>query len=363
MNRAIVALLLSLALGVAGCVRGIDRTLVGRPIAETLRLPDPDLACRSANANATMVRALGHKYKSWRSMVILDTTSAVCAQQQAMEADLEAAHARFWLEGEERLAAVTDAQIRGRRAHTLAAARQARAFGVLDRAVGPIGEDCPTLRKDQDRLAWFIGVIAGGSAVLEDQAGGGRNGVSLDTLNRAARGAACLDDEAFWYVPSALEAGVWVMVPGTGPEGVDPFEAMDEAARKGEEKGLHLARALQIVVAANAGREDVVKDALEAFTKETPDPPADVVLLEEYARMLALHQQDLVWMRERGYRAAALGEVPRDDESGAPGSSGDPFAGDPFADDPFADESDPFADDADDQGGSDGEGPNDPENP
>jgi len=340
-----------LALCSAGCAGKLDRYLVNHPIDAALHIPDVDLACRSANGTLPIAASLSDSPRSWRAVVILNVTAGVCAQQQAMEAELTAERALYWYEGERRLAAVKDARVVQRRHHTVAAARGWRAYQALDAALGPLGQgECPRLKRDEDQLAYFIGLVGGANALLEDQAGGGRVGVPTEVLREVGRASECLDDERWYHVPAAIQGAVWAMVPGTAPDGVDPWDALDQAARKGEAKGVHLARSLQVRVAANAGREDQVKRGLTAFATPSGAPPAEIALLEDYGTMVARHESDLMWTRARGYRARDLGQVPGDASGTDAGSGGqDPFAGDPFAGDdadPFAEDGgDPFAED------------------
>ena len=257
-----------------------------------------------------------------------------------MEAELEAERALYWLDGEARLGAVKDARAVERRHRTRSAARGWRAFQLMEEAIGPIGADdgsCPKLAKKEEELAYFIGIVGGANALLDDQAGGGQVGIPVDLLRQVGRASRCLDDERWWGVPTAIEASVWAMVPGTAPDGVDPWTALDEAASRGEAQGVHIARAMHARVAANAGNDAQVRKAIAAFESETPAPPPGIALLEDYGRLIAQHEADLVWTRARGYRAESLGPLPGDGDSTAAGSGGDdPFEGDPFAEDPFA---------------------------
>jgi len=243
------------------------------------------------------------------------------------------------VEGEGRKVVARDAGERGRRLRSLTAARLWRAVQHVEAQYGPIGGDeCPKLKKETDELTWFLGLVAGASALLQDQAGGGEVGVPTDILGRVGRGAACLDAETWWMAPAAVQAGSWSMVPGTAPEGVDPWARLTEVADQGDATGMLLARGLQVQIASNAGREAEVRSGIAALGLPTNADP-EFALLDAYARMTIQHQADLIWVKERGYRSRTPGELPSDPS--APDGP-NPFAEDPFAEDPFAE--DPPAD-------------------
>lgn len=317
-----------------GCVNGIDKYVVKNPIGETLQVPDPDLACRSANGSIPMVAGISPR--AHRSLAITFITSAVCSEQEAMRAELQAEQAMQQFEGEQRKVLVSDARERERRHRAVTARRLWTAVGHVEALYGPIGgEECPKLKRAEDELTWFLGLVAGASALLQDQAGGSEVGVPTDILGRVGRGAACLDADTWWQAPAAIQAGSWAMVPGTAPEGVDPWARLNEVAAAGDATGMRLARGLQIQIAANAGRDEDVAAGLGTMATPTEPDPA-YALLDAYARMTIRHQQDLLWVKARGYPARDPGQLPGDaTESGGP----DPFSEDPFAEsggDPFA---------------------------
>ena len=140
-----------------------------------------------------------------------------------------------------------------------------------------------------------------------------------------SRAAACLDDERWWHVPSALQASAWSIIPGSGPAGVDPWTAADEAADKGDASGVRVARALQILVAANSGHTDIVERALKAHATSLSTVPQDPdwALLDEYARLVSLHQSDILWTDATGHRTETFGALPGDQTEAAPPP--DPF--------------------------------------
>ena len=189
--------------------------------------------------------------------------------------------------------------------------------------------------KEQDEVVVLVGIVGGVLALLRDKASGGTVGIPLDRINAAGRAASCLDNERWWYAPQALQAASWATVPGTAPDDVDPWVLLEESATKGDETGVRFARALQVRIAINSGLNDVAVQGIKAHAqtlKETPTPE-EWNLLDEYSRLVSLHESDLLWTAAAGHRTLDFGELPGDQNEPA---GADPFAADPFAADPFA---------------------------
>ncbi|TVQ93611.1 MAG: hypothetical protein EA397_03995 [Deltaproteobacteria bacterium] len=350
--RPLLALAVALLLG--GCSKAIDNFMVHKPIKQAMLIPDLPMVCQSASANVSMAAGAHIRKPPRRALAILETTAAACSEREAMAHQIDAERAWATLDGPQRVAEVTDARERERRARATTAGRLNRAYGHVEARFGTIGESCPKMRNEEDELTYLLGLIAGAGALLQDQASGGSQGVTTDRLQHVARGAACLDDHRWWHVPSALRAGTWASVPGTAPEGVDPWDALDRAAASGEEQGMLVARAIQAQLAANAGRTEIVERALTKAYASSEPAVAEYLMLDVNARAILQHQLDLLWVKARGHRSVEPGKLPgRPGLSSAP--TNDPFGEDPFGEDPFAsgDDSAPGPDDAD---------PPDPEN-
>lgn len=215
--------------------------------------------------------------------------------------------------GEARAAEITDARARATRAHARAGARFDQSFRQLEAHFGPLGGECPKIR-EKDEFVFLFGLVAGTLALLHDKAGGNATGVPLDRLNVVARATTCLDDARWWHAPAALRAGAWATIPGSGPSDADPWKLLDEAAASGEASGVRVARGIQVLLAANAGRADVVEAALRAHAASaaaTARNP-DWALLDVYAHEVSLHQSDLVWTAAAGHRTETFGKLPSD---------------------------------------------------
>jgi hypothetical protein len=321
---AVAALLL---IGVACSAHSVDHAVISKPIRVALTSSDLRAGCTSAEANLSMIASVTKK-PARRALTILEMTAAVCPELDAWETELQIASARRTAATNNDLARLTDLRLTRERQLTLAGTRDWRAFQHAVAEFGEIGGECPKLGRD-DEFAYLMGLFAASSALLYDQAGGNQIGVPTSTLTHMATAATCLDDAKWWGLPSALQAGSWIMVPGLAPAGVDPWQALEDAATRGDATTIRAARAVQIVLAANTDNREVLRHAIEriAAGDEVAERDPDYVFLDTYARRVALHQSDLIWMNEQGHRTSKLGTFP--EPEGTTGDEGSPF--DPFA--------------------------------
>ena len=334
-----VRLLLSMlaATVLLGCAPKVDRFVVNRVVPRGLEVPDLGKACALGESLSHPLASLSAPDRpAHKAMVIAELTAGVCAEEQAWEAELDGLRATR--AGDP--AGTRDARIREDRARTIAADRYWRSFLHLEAAFGEVGEACPRIR-ERDEVVYLVGLVSGLLGLLHDRGAGGPHGVPLDALARIGRGAPCLDDEAWWHVPSALQAGAWATIPGSAPEGVDPWARLETHAALGEAQGVRVARALQVLLGANAGRDSVVTEGIQAHAASLSDTEQGRAhaLLDEYARRVTLHQSDVIWMGSEGFRTRSLGRLPGDTGPETPAPE-DPFAEDPFAAPPPAEDPD-----------------------
>ena len=246
-------------LACSACAAQVDRFTVRRVVARGLRVPDVPKACALGSSLAHPLAALASEHRPpHQALVIAELTGATCGESAAWEAELAEARARriFGALGDDRAAAMLDAKLTAQRAHAAAADRFWRAFGHLEAEYGTVGEACPRL-SDRDELVYVVGLVAGMLAVLNDKAGNSAVGVPLDVLAKVARGAACVPDDRWWHVPGALQAASWATIPGSAPAGADPWQLLADHASAGEQSGVRVARALQVLIAANVDRRDL----------------------------------------------------------------------------------------------------------
>lgn len=321
----------------AGCAKQIDRITVDRVVDRGTDYRDIDNVC---NIGRALTHPLGSltRQEPDLAMVVSEFVAGLCAEADAWEIDLARARAQHNLAalGDARADEVVDAGLRAERLHALAASRFERSWQRLRVVYAGIDDGaCPKV-KPKDEFVAVLGMVGGVLSLLHDRAAGGVVDVPLDRPKQVGRAASCFPDDAWWSTMHALRAGGWAVIPGSEPEGVDPWAELEAAASRGEQQtGVRVARAIQVLLAANAGRDDIVADAVTRFVAvDTPADP-DWVLLDEYARRVVLQQSDLVWTRERGHRTKELGVLPSNESSALQPLTGDddPFgAADPFGD-------------------------------
>lgn len=340
MHRRAALLLTTVAYALtigSACSVKADRFTIDRVAERSLRVPDLGEACTLGSAFDHVLAAVSPDNPPHRAMIFAELSAGMCAEIVAWDAELDSLRAKtnFGELGSARSSEVRDARLRKDRAHVDATNRLMRAFGHTEAEWGPVGEECPKV-KEKDELVYLLGVLSGVNGLLHDRRSGGEVGVPLDLILRAGRGATCMDDDKWWHLPTAVQAAGWTQIPGSAPEGVDPWAVVEEAANKGDASGVRVARALQIEVLANSGMDDELRAAIAKYAESTEQTPRSeqYALLDVYAHMLIRHHSDVIWTKERGHRTDTLGKFPTDPVE-------TPATPNPFGDDPFAD---PFAD-------------------
>jgi hypothetical protein len=332
LNRALV--LVAVAMGIAAntaCAAKMDALTVKRVLPAGVAHSDVERICSVGMALGVPLEAISDK--AHRALIFADVSAAMCAEEFVRHAQLDAARARATMSGESMVAVVTDAKIREGRARTMAARRFSLAFQHLEDQYGEVGTgECPKI-KERDEIVYLMGLFGGINSMLHDKAGGGHIGVQMDILGKVERGTVCLDDATWWHVPAAFRAASRATLLNT--ENGDPWEGLEAAAVGGEGTGVRLARAVQVMITANAGRDELALAALvdHGASEAKMAPNADWVLFDTYAHNISLHESDLYWTKETGHRTPTFGELPGSD---APAEDGpNPFGDDPFGDDPF----------------------------
>lgn len=342
--RSLAPLLLGLAVA-PGCAGKVDKIVVNRVVERALRLPDVDQACSiGVSMNSPLAGITSEKRPARQALLIAEFTAAMCDETAAHGHELEAARAMspaVGLPGAQRAALGKDARLAADRSHMRAAARFGRALAHGEAEFGEIGGECPRL-KEREELPFMLMLVSGLQVVLHDSAAGSPLGVPKETILDVARSAQCLDNEDWWYGPAAMQAAAWATIPGSAPEGTDPWAMLADVAQKSDPTGIRVARALQVVISVNAGRDDLAEQAIRdhAAARAATPSSAEFALFDQYALLLSQHQSDLFWMKEEGHRTPVFGELPGDDAPDTTPDDGgvDPFAEDPFGADPFGGE-------------------------
>jgi hypothetical protein len=329
----LLALTISIAMGLTACAGKVDRFGVDRVLERGLRVPDLGMVCTMGEALVHPLSAItSSRNPAHKVLLISETIAGTCTQQNAWEAETQALSVRQNLGalGAQRTNLLRDLKIQETRAHAATAQRFYRGYKHFEAEYGPIGEACPRIRKD-DEAVYLIGLISGVLALMHDKAAGNPMGVPTSTLLAVGRASRCLDSETWWHVPKALEAASFALIPGGEPAGFDAWAELQAAAEAGESSGVRVARAFSILFFANADRDDDVQQGIKAHAQSLKDTKQSTqwALLDEYARLVSLHESDLLWTRSKGYRTPQFGELPA---AAAPVESTTP---DVFEEDPF----------------------------
>ena len=227
--------------------------------------------------------------------------SGMCAERVQREAELDKARALYANASVQ----AQDALIREKQGHYLSARRMYAAYAHALAAFGDLSQGCRRYKTVELELLSLLGLASGALAILHDFSSEKALGISLDVPVKIEKAAGCFDDSRWWGMPTALRASIWLSIPGSGPEGVDPLAALEEAAQKGDAQGVGLARAMLVQMSAAVGRQDVMCQAIEEAARvETAN--ASYAMLNAYARDMIAHQADLAWVRSKGHRAPFL---------------------------------------------------------
>lgn len=262
---------------------------------------DVDMACALGRANSNLLisfeRVISSPNKTGLSALF---AAGLCAQAKAFEADLR--YQRMLRENN--ASEAQDAQIRKTFFLRQAAHRQYRAYQRFTSEYGEPGGECPVFQGKRDRFFYLMGILSGVQAANNDFASGRSVGVSPDTLQRTARGSTCLDSGEWWGVPRALRAAAWTIVPGLSPDDVDPWEEFDKAIETGDQQGVRLAHAFQVLAADNKGRtgmiRETISDAVESRDRRAA--PEKYSLLDAVAFQQMRHVSDRMWTEATGHR-------------------------------------------------------------
>ena len=230
--------------------------------------------------------------------IATNMAAGMCAEFEQRSAELDRVRALH----DNQTTLAQDALIREKQGHRLAALRMIAGYENAMQTFGDFSEKCRKYDNDTDELLSLLGLASGALALLHDFNSEKSVGISLDVPGIIEKSMKCFSDDKWWGMPTALRASLWLSIPGAGPEGVDPLEAMQKAAKQGDAQGVLLARAMLAMMASNIGNPDAMCKAIA----EIPDDSKlnhDYDMLNAYAKGIITHQADLAWTREKGHRA------------------------------------------------------------
>lgn len=316
-TRLTLALLLATLPALSGC-SGFIYSQTGSTLsgyAKTHMVPwlmsreDVGLACSTGSAVGPLIGSFERVVDTPDLAMLVSWVGAgMCAEASAWEAEL--ASLRAVKAGN--ASASKDARMVEERYHRVAAMRfhvawqraQHHFVGKGDDPKAKLGgKTCPEVEPEEE-VYLLLGAASGLLAVLHDRASGGAANVDTSILPAAARTAKCLDAKRWWGVPLALQAAVWMTVPGSEPKGTDKVKSLADAAAMGDAAGVRLARALQVMALEGAGDMKGMAKAVAAHQAsiEAKKAPARWRLLDAYGRRMTQQSVDRVWSKEKGFR-------------------------------------------------------------
>jgi hypothetical protein len=330
-----VFLLLAIVMVGTGCPSAVaERFALGPLVDAATDVGDVRKVCTLGAALIHPLAATGPD--AWGARVIAEGIGASCDEKDAWEADLAAQRARhLWPPGDAQSIAIEDASLVARRAHGHAADRFERSFEALQKrwpaSVVADGISCPNdlvSAGSDEQFAWVFGLVTGTLALLHDASAGGVVGVPRNRLAVLARASLCVDDNSWWFTPKAVRGAAAAIVGDA-----EGWSMLASAADAGDRSGVRVARAFQVLMAMNAGRTDIVSDALARHAASLVAHPRneDWALLDEYAFEVSQQQSDLWWTEVTGHRTPTFGMAPPSPSSSSAPSPPTPVVTDPFA--------------------------------
>lgn len=299
-----------------GCAGTLDSAVKSRGVPRLGAIRDLDVACAFGEVGVAASLTISGQ-RSGQALTVAWTMAGLCSELEAREAAIQARLAMA--RGD--TAGAGDGRIAAARLHGKAAERYQRAYLLALEEYGG-AESCRFLSR-ADEGVYLLGLMAGQLAQVNDGEAGGVVGVPLNQIIEVGRASLCLDDQAWWAIPEATRMAGWATVPGSGPADLDPWQGLATSAARGDAVGQGIPRSLWLFAAANAGRDEQVREILAAWPAAAADLPQEWALLDQYARQLAQHEADLLWIAAEGHRAPAPPAPPEPAQELTPDPFGD----------------------------------------
>ena len=245
-----------------------------------LAMDDADMACNSGNALTPAIMSTKDMGADpTRIAVLLYASSGICAENQALEAELH--YLRASKAGQ--VSEAQDARIQQKRWAAIAAQRQYAGYQLLEKRWATkynkaLGDGCPRMKSDLDQTVYLMGMISGLQAMTNDINSGG-----------------------------AARAVIWTLLPGAGDGKPDPYQTLKQSVQLGEQKGVRLSHALYAVAAQASGDDAKIRDALKAFaTARSEEKPVNPQfrLVDSMAQNMVQGISDRYWTEHTGIRSS-----------------------------------------------------------
>ncbi len=197
-----------------------------------------------------------------------------------------------------------DARIAQQRLLSLAARRQLTGYAYLAKAYIEPGGECPEFDSDEDELYWLIGLISGLQAVINDLASAGSEGVPMDIAAKVGRGAGCLNDQKWWGAPTAIQAAIWISIPGSEAEQNNPQAILKQSMHTALQQGIKIPLVLAAQVYLGRGDEARVKQIIRDSVQSHADTEFSQLYksLNQISNLQMQAISDRLWTQATGSR-------------------------------------------------------------
>lgn len=263
-------------------------------------------ACGTGRGLGQLMGSFGRVIKRpSKTLLSVNTLAALCSEGKAQRAHLHMLRALR----QGNTAVAKDARIWSQRLQRRTALRRYQVYKDTVIAFGEIGDgNCPDLGNymgtDDVASQFMVGILTSVQGLLNDIKAGSTVGIPQDIARKAARATECLDNQKWWGVPKALQAVVWLSVPGSTPDGADPWAQLTAAADTGASQGMPLAPLLYALAAEAEGDTAKLKRGIRqvAETYNSGNIPMDYLLLSQVAYSQAQFLSDEIWTQKTGHR-------------------------------------------------------------
>jgi len=196
-----------------------------------------------------------------------------------------------------------DARVAQQRLLGLAAHRQLTGYHYLAKAFVEPGAECPEFASDDEELYWLIGLLNGIQAIINDIASGGTVEVPLDIAAKVGRGASCLNNEKWWGTPEAIQAAIWMTIPGNSAANKKPEEILNDSIQRGLQQGIRIPQVLAAQVYLGLGKIAQVKKIIRNYgvLKQT-SASKNYKSLNDVSRLQLQAISDRLWTEGTGRR-------------------------------------------------------------
>ena len=149
-----------------------------------------------------------------------------------------------------------------------------------------------------------MGLVNGIQAIINDIAAAGNVNVPLDIAAKVGRGASCLDNEKWWGTPDAIQAAIWMTIPGNEPDDKDPAQVLDDSLQTSLQQGIYINYVLAAQIYLGQGEVEKVKQIIRSHTglKLQTAASQEFKILNQISKLQIQAISDRLWTEATGKR-------------------------------------------------------------